>query len=389
MNSALVRVYTSKPTAIAFLKSSPPAWLLTFFFGPADTTGNNPNTGTPQNPQNSNYYPGGSSSASATTVASNLLPLTLGCDGGGSIRIPSAYCGIYGLKPSHGRVGYSPSSSLAFSNTVIGPMAGNMADLEAGYRVMAAPDAEGAASALFAPPIPRSLAGGQKVIGVCKPWLEAADPVVLDLYQDAVSHYRSVGFETIDIDLPYLHEGQLAHAITILAEAGTGAADFRNFTPSNRILLSVAAQTSAQDFLLAQKLRNLLMRHLSHLFAKNPGLLIVTPTTPNAGWPINSAGELKRGLSDANTSVWSMTYAWLANFTGCPAISIPIGRAEGKKGAGKVPVGLMAMGEWGDEERLLEWGKVGEKWAWDEEGSEQRMKSPDGSVDILRLAKQT
>lgn len=59
-----------------------------------------------------------------------------------------------------------------------------------------------------------------------------------------------------------------------------------------------------------------------------------------------------RGLSDANMSVRSMTYVWLANFVGCPAISIPVGKAvdEGEgKGLGEVPVGLMAMGEWGDE----------------------------------------
>ncbi|KAL8775215.1 MAG: hypothetical protein Q9194_003801, partial [Teloschistes cf. exilis] len=68
-----------------------------------DTTNNNPYRGTPLNPHNRNYYTGGSSGGSAYAVAAGLIPISLGADGGGSIRIPSAYCGLYGLKPTHGR----------------------------------------------------------------------------------------------------------------------------------------------------------------------------------------------------------------------------------------------------------------------------------------------
>ena len=59
--------------------------------------------GTPRNPYNVNHYPGGSSGGSAAAVASGLCPIALGCDGGGSISVPSAYCGIYGLKTTWGR----------------------------------------------------------------------------------------------------------------------------------------------------------------------------------------------------------------------------------------------------------------------------------------------
>lgn len=78
-----------------------------------DTTNNNPIFGTPRNPNNEHYYCGGSSGGSAYSVAAGLLPFTMGNDGGGSIRIPSGYCGMYGLKPSHGRVSIRPSSNLA------------------------------------------------------------------------------------------------------------------------------------------------------------------------------------------------------------------------------------------------------------------------------------
>ncbi len=169
-------------------------------------------------------------------------------------------------------------------------------------------------------------------------------------------------------------------AMAILTEMFTATPSLSGFSAATKILLAVGAQTPARDFLLAQKTREMLMQHLAHLWQMHPGMLIVTPTTPNAGWPIGG-GDLKNGVSDANTSVRTMTFVWLANFTGCPAISIPVGLVKG--GDGKVPVGLMAMGEWGDEEELMEWGREGEEWAW----GEGRMERPENWVDVLGLAK--
>ena len=74
-----------------------------------DTTNNNPTLGTPLNPFSEDYYPGGSSGGSGSVVGCGLVPIALGADGGGSIRVPSAYCGVFGLKPSHGRVSGWPS----------------------------------------------------------------------------------------------------------------------------------------------------------------------------------------------------------------------------------------------------------------------------------------
>ena len=79
-----------------------------------------------------------------------------------------------------------------------------------------------------------------------------------------------------------------------------------------------------------------------------------------------------------------MTYVWMANFSGCPSLTIPVGRVRPKEGEGMVPVGLMAMGEWGGEEALMEWGRVGEEWAW-REGPEG-MGKPGVWEDVLGLA---
>ncbi|KAL8685005.1 MAG: hypothetical protein Q9218_008026, partial [Villophora microphyllina] len=325
-----------------------------------DTTNNNPRASTPLNPHNPNYYTGGSSGGSASAVSSGLIPIALGADGGGSIRIPSAYCGLYGLKPTHGRISILPTTSLAASNGVVGPMASNMADLELAYRILAAPDPSHPASSVFLAPrstpssLPAPSHSRRKVLGICKPWFRASSPSVLSACDAALAHYiNHLNYEIIEIFLPYLHEAQLAHALTILSEISTSplpSPGLSALSAANKILLSVGKQTPATDFLLAQKMRSLLMQHLASLWEEHPGMLIVTPTTPNPGWRING-GDMAYGVSDADMSLRSMRYVWLANLTGCPAISIPVGGVEPKrsdggesaKEEGKVPVGLMAM----------------------------------------------
>ena len=318
-------------------------------------------------------------------MAAGLFPVTLGADGGGSIRIPSAYCGLYGLKPSHNRVSGFPTVGLAPSCGVLGPIASSMADLEYAYRIMAIPNPSDSISSMFPIPITKS-ARQSRVIGICRPWFDLADTSVLNACHAAISHYESSGYKVIDITIPYLSESQLAQAVTILSEISARVSSVSGLTSANKILISVGKQTPASDFLLAQKMRNLLMQHLAFLFGQHPGLLIVTPTTPNAGWHISGGvADLKNGLSDANMSVRSMTYVWLANFSGCPAISIPVGKVDAKEGSGKIPVGLMAVGEWGAEDSLIDWGRVGEQWAWKD--GEERMEKPENWVDVMNLVK--
>ncbi|KAK5144968.1 hypothetical protein LTR04_001424, partial [Oleoguttula sp. CCFEE 6159] len=308
-----------------------------------DTTNNNPNYGTPLNPHNEHYYTGGSSGGSAYAVAAGLIPIALGADGGGSIRIPSAYCGIYGLKTSHGRVSARPTPSLANTTGVVGPMASNMADLEIAYRVMAVPDPDDPSSALFLPPHTPD-APSKKVIGIYQTWFDRADAPVRAACQLALDYMEAkLGYEIVDITIPMIHEGQTAHAMTILAEIS-----------SSFLISLVSPQQTKSSSPSAQKVRNLLMMHLASLFRQHPGMVIVTPTTPNAGWHISGGkGDLKYGVSDGNMSVRNMEYVWLANFTGLPSLSLPVGYADPVQGEGKIPIGLMGMAEWGSDDALI------------------------------------
>jgi hypothetical protein len=224
---------------------SPPYKSLHQWLTSQDTNGNNPNWGTPLNPYNSQYYPGGSSSGGASAVGSGLVPFALGSDGGGSVRIPSAYCGLYGLKTSHGRVSCAPLPRSANTTVINGPITSNMADLETYYRVLAQPDPSQLQSSRFA--APKRLTGPRKkVLGICKPWFDRAVPAVQEACQAALHHLTTtLGYEMVDIHMPYIHEGQTAHAMTILSEVLAEQPDMSILTDPNRILLKVAQSSTA------------------------------------------------------------------------------------------------------------------------------------------------
>lgn len=340
---------------------------LSYFFpqnaatnGNKDTTNNNPTYGTPLNPHNQSYYTGGSSGGSAYAVAAGLVPIAVGVDGGGSIRLPASFCGVYGIKPTHGRVSARPTHETG-SVGVNGPIASSIEDLALAYRIMAQPDPKDRKSTMFPSPLIKAdfestPKGQKKYLGVCRDWIERSDPAVAKKFQETVAFYTDEqDYEVVDITLPFLPQGQKAHALTILSEVRSSVtpAQIAQLSYHNQLLLNVAgSHATCQDFLAAQRLRDLLMRHLAWLWQKYPGMLVVTPTTPNAGWKVSNPADVKvggYGVSDGDMSLKSMEYVYVANWTGCPAISCPMGFAEDN-----VPLGLMVgslctcMGPWAD-----------------------------------------
>ncbi|KAF9890481.1 hypothetical protein FE257_005886 [Aspergillus nanangensis] len=349
-----------------------------------DTTGNNIHYGTPPNPYHPDYYTGGSSSGCAYAVSTGLIPIALGTDGGGSVRIPSSLCSVMGLKPSHNRLSHYPGVNFASTTSVIGPLAADIRSLAEAYRLFATPGPD----TLFPAPGPISLSPSlkeKKVLGIPEVWFSRSAPSVQRLCRSLLDKLVTVyDYSVVPIDIPFLVEGQTAHAMTILNDAAAALSDTTGITAANRILLALGRTTPATDYLLAQKLRQVLMQHLSALWKDFPGMIIVTPTTACAGWRVQSKSELTWGLSDGDQTIKCMEYVWLANFTGIPALSVPAGYAdpEDEPGNGKVPVGLMGQGEWGSEEGLLQWGLHAE-----EAGSDLQERPPIWE-DVVQRAKE-
>lgn len=241
-------------------------------------------------------------------------------------------------------------------------MAASIDDLALAYRIMATPppaSEDSLASSFPAPlPNPSTASPKNKTIGIFRDWIDRAEPPVRAIFDKTLAYYRQQNYTIIDISIPYLPEGQRAHVLTIMAEIASGLnpSQIRSLSAPNRVLVSMGMwQIHAQEYLAAQRLRSLLMSHLAHLFRAHPGLLILSPSTPIPGWKISGgAADLAHGLSDGKSSVRNMEYVWLANFTGCPAINCPAGYVR------DVPVGVMAMGEWGVEEDLIAFARDGE-----------------------------
>lgn len=255
-----------------------------------------------------------------------------------------------------------------------------MSDLEIYYRVLAQPDPSHEQSSRFSPP-KRITASRNKVLGICKPWFDRAVPAVQEACTAALQYLTTEhGYTVIDIHIPYLTEGQTAHALTILSEVLAEQPDLSILTDPNRVLLKVAQSSTAFDYIIAQRVRNAIMQHLAHLFTQHPGLIIVTPTTPNAGWPIGD-GEAAYGVTDGNMQVFNMEYVWLANFTGVPCLQVPVGYVDGVKGKGKVPIGMMGHGNWGSEDELIEFGFDAEDWL--NNGYAGGKLRPEAWVDVL------
>lgn len=347
-----------------------------------DTTGNNPIHGTPRNPHNPNYYTGGSSSGTAYAVGAGLIPIGLGSDGGGSIRIPSSLCGVFGLKPTHGRLSFRPGPNLCITCACLGPIASDVASLSTIFSVISSPHP----SSPF-PPLPTPLnlvpptPTDPKLLGIPTAWLARATPAIQTLCNGLIRQLVAVhGYTTVPITIPFLAEGQLAHAMTVLTDAATLLPQTKNLTPANRVLLALGRVTPSTDYLLAQKLRRLLMQHLAWLWREHPGMVIVTPTTACEGLPIvDDRAEMRWGVNDGDRTMESMEYVWLANFCGLPSLSVPAGFVQGK--GGDVPVGLMATGEWCSERELLRLGMVLE-----EVGAERRRR-PAAWVDVVEGAR--
>lgn len=302
------------------------------------TTGFNIFYGTPRNPYGSDpsihYYTGGSSSGSAAAVSMGLVPVAIGGDGGGSIRIPSSLCGCVGLKPTFKRVAID--MPMCCSVCHIGPMTNNVHDAALVYAIMA-----GAAKYDYRhqsqkqPPvhlhdylsnINSSLEGLR--IGIFDEHINDSKLNVRAATKKAIEYYGSHGAEIVQITLPHLGEIHLAHGITIttemfsLMEQYYYSHHFDQMCPETRVSLSIGKSWSSSEFLAAQKVRAYAMKHIEDLF-KNKVDVIVSPATPCCA-PVLKHDALSDGESNMPQTSALMRYAIHGNFTGVPAIVFPI-----------------------------------------------------------------
>eukprot|EP00301_Raphidiophrys_heterophryoidea_P027219 c9550_g1_i1.p1 GENE.c9550_g1_i1~~c9550_g1_i1.p1 ORF type:complete len:632 (-),score=148.75 c9550_g1_i1:53-1921(-) len=299
------------------------------------TTGNNPQSGAPTNPHSCSsttaYYTGGSSSGSAAAVASGIIPMAVSGDGGGSVRIPAAFNGVFGLKPTYGRIPEDTQFPTAWTVTHIGPIGATADDLAVAYAVMAGPH-ESVPSSLIQPPVhlhrytdTKSLA--DLTVGVLDDPSQQVDPCVAEKFNASIEVLRSLGAKIKKIQIPNISQLTRAHMVTILSEMAIFSDSFwaehsGDLNPETAISLSLARGLSARDYIAAQKIRAYAIEILEKLFSDID--VIATPTVP---LPAPEFKSDARPYGESNLPVVRriMSFMTLANLSGIPAVAIPMG----------------------------------------------------------------
>jgi aspartyl-tRNA(Asn)/glutamyl-tRNA(Gln) amidotransferase subunit A len=295
-----------------------------------------------RNPWNHPRWAGGSSGGSAAGVAAQMFFGALGTDTGGSIRIPAAYCGVVGLRPTF-RPGASQRGviSLARSLDVVGPLGRSAADIASILQAMTGGDR--VSNRDFSAELGLSLNGLR--IGVARadhldrPLVQAD---VVARFEEAVAEFHRAGATVHDIELPHYEAGVSAVLVTILAEACTEhrqqlREQWQMFAPATRRSLSNGLLLTAADLVAAQRVRNIVRRDVTLLYRDVD--LIVSPTTLSTA-PKLEALSLEELTQSICTDYWSAV--------GNPVLSLPIGfSAEG------MPIGMQIAGRQLDEATVI------------------------------------
>jgi aspartyl-tRNA(Asn)/glutamyl-tRNA(Gln) amidotransferase subunit A len=328
--------------------------------------------GAVKNPWDKTRVPGGSSGGSAAAVAARQVPGSFGTDTGGSIRQPAALCGVYGLKPTYGRVSRQGIIAFASSLDQVGPFARNPKDLALLLQTVAGHDPDDSTSVDEAvPDYEQDLDAGIEGMRIGLPgeyFVEGLDPEIEQAIQDTAERLRKLGAEIREISLPHTKYALSTYYLIATAEASSNLARFDGVRYGLRVddkdLRGMIARSRAQGFgeevqrriMLgtyvlsagyydayygkAQKVRTLIRRDFENAF--NEVDVILTPTSPVTAF--------RRGerLDDPLAMYLADVCTLAVNLAGVPGLNVPAGLS--KEG---LPIGAQFIGQWFDESRLL------------------------------------
>lgn len=303
------------------------------------------------NPWDIERIPGGSSGGSAASVAAGFVPLAMGSDTGGSVRIPASFCGTVGIKPTFGRISRVGIVPHSWSLDHPGPLTRTVEDAAIAMNVLAGYDPRDPACQDqpvrdYTASIGASLRGLR--IGVIdNHFMDRNTPDVQAAVTESIAAMQNSGARIVHFRIPLLAYGLAAIYAIELASSGAyhdrhvAAGVSRGYQKDVRDLVEMGRLVSAVDYLKAEQVRTLLCEEFKRIFEQVD--VVVTPTEPITAWKkgrqtLSVAGEDESVLAAS----WRLTYPF--NLTGLPAISVPCGfDMEG------MPIGLQIAGRPFDE----------------------------------------
>lgn len=336
----------------------------------------------PFNPYDTDYYSGGSSSGSAVAVASGLVPVAVGWDGGGSIRIPASMSGIPALATTFARIPFYFASSC--TNIKAGPLAATMTDVALSYLLLGeahpgsfSTDLVGPA---YLPPphltnlLPASPSANKTTdvlvsslegtrLGIFWDHFQHTDRHVYEKCLDVVRFLEARGATVVNITIPHLREIHLSHGIKILSEFGiTWESAFYNrsheLEANTEITVMLGRTLRADEVLAAEKVRSLAIRYVRGKLFR--GLRLDAIVSPMLGDRVPKMPKGYQGYGESNTPLVYkiMRFVPLANFLGLPGLTVPVGYEEDTG----LPIGFQFLGDAWSEPTLIRLGAVIEQF---------------------------
>ena len=302
-------------------------------------TTENTHYGPTRNPHDTTRVAGGSSGGSAAAVAGGLVPLALGSDTNGSIRVPAALCGVYGLKPTYGRLSRSGAALFGISFDHVGPLAASVRDLAAAYDVMqgADPGDPVCAGRPVEPCRPRLAEGidGLRIAVAGGHFAGRGAPAVFAAVESVAKALGASGRVTIP-------ENDRARAAATIITASEGAnlhlEDLRtrpfDFDPRTRDRFLAGAFVPAALYVRAQRFRAWYRERVREIFREVDVLL--APTTPFPALRIGQDAIVVDGVSVPARPMLGQ-YTQPLSFIGLPVISVPVA------GSGPLPLGVQLV----------------------------------------------
>ncbi|MDB9936421.1 Asp-tRNA(Asn)/Glu-tRNA(Gln) amidotransferase subunit GatA [Candidatus Pelagibacter sp.] len=328
--------------------------------------------GNVQSPIDKNLVPGGSSGGSASALAANLTPITIGTDTGGSIRQPASFTGTVGLKPTYGSCSRYGIVAFASSLDQAGPMSKDVKDCALLQEIISTYDEKDSTSIDFkrneySKELTNNIKG--KKIGIPKEYrVDGMPKEIEDLWTKGIEYTKECGAEIVEISLPHTNYALPTYYIVAPAEASSNLARYDGvkygFRSKGENLIDMYEKTRSEGFgsevqrrimigtyvlssgyydayyLKAQKVRKLIKNDFDEAYKKVDAIL--TPSTPSAAFKI---GEK---TNDPVSMYLNDIFTVPVNLAGLPAISIPAGvDAKG------YPLGLQIIGKAFDEQNIL------------------------------------
>ena len=322
-------------------------------------TSNNIHFGAVRNPHNHSRIPGGSSGGSGAAVQSGMVFMAMGSDTGGSIRIPAAYCGTVGLKPTFGRVSRFGMFPLGYSLDHPGPLTRTCQDAVETLNAIAGYDPRDPVAStrpvenirLEDPVYAKDLR-----IGVPENFFfERIDPAVERAVKQALRRMEEAGATVIPVKLPDIAAINTAGRMILLAEASAWLEPYHltrrgDISPEVLALLDQGRMVSGTQFVNAQRARRMLTHEFAQVWKKVS--LLFTPTIPMGAPPVGPSTVTLGGIEE-DVRAATTKFVRPFNVLGVPALSVPCGMTEEK-----LPIGLQIIGPPFGERKVMTAGAV-------------------------------